>query len=72
MDCVGCGKYSGSFSTCDECEEAFDIWESKSAEREQAAREKLDSQGYYDDPEKWELEYGTLHRHRSNQRTVEA
>lgn len=57
MDCIGCGKYSGFYSTCDECERAFDAWEAKAPEREQAARERLDSEGYYDDPEQWHRDH---------------
>lgn len=58
MRCIGCGNETGDrFNTCRECDDACDRWLAKAPEREQAAREKLDSQGYYDDPVKWRREH---------------
>jgi hypothetical protein len=39
---------------CDACVEAFDKWEAEAPEREQRLRERLDSEGYYDDPDGWQ------------------
>lgn len=36
---------------CDDC--ACDRWEAAQPEREQRERERLDSEGYYDDPDAW-------------------
>lgn len=42
---------------CDNCindrDDAVDKWLGTQSEREQRTRERLDSEGYYDDPVKW-------------------
>lgn len=59
MECIGCGKETGDrFDTCRACEDAFEIWLAKAPEREEKERERLDSEGYYDDPEGWAMRKG--------------
>lgn len=49
------------YCNCDDCcndrDNAVDAWEARQPEREQRNRERLDSEGYYDDPEKWHREH---------------
>lgn len=37
--------------------EAFDQWEAEAPDREQRTRERLDNEGYYDDPDEWERKH---------------
>lgn len=59
MTCIGCGQETNDrFDTCRDCDDAVDRWEAERPEREQRTRERLDSQGYYDDYEQWKRTYG--------------